>query len=43
LPLLSNFALDIAIRKVKIRKDWNWMEHISSWSLLTMLIYLLKT
>jgi hypothetical protein len=23
LPLLSNFALDIAIRKVKIRKDWN--------------------
>jgi len=30
-------------RHKKIRKDWNWMERISSWYVLTMLIYLVKT
>jgi len=23
----------------RFRKDWNWMEHISSWSILTFLLY----
>jgi hypothetical protein len=35
--LLFNFALDYIIRK-----DQNWMEHISSWSMLTMLICWIK-
>jgi len=26
----------------KIRKDWNWMEHISSWSIL-MTMYCVET
>jgi hypothetical protein len=36
--LLFNFDLEYAKRK-----DWHWMEHISSWSMLTMLIYWAKT
>jgi len=32
-PLFFNFALKYAMRK-KMMRDWNWMEHISSWSLL---------
>jgi len=34
LSLFSNFALEYAIRK-----DWNQLEHISSWSVVTILIY----
>jgi hypothetical protein len=33
LPLLLNFALEYAIRN-----DWKWMKHISSWSVLMMLM-----
>jgi len=29
-------------RSKKIRKDWNLMEHIRSWSMLTMLRYWVK-
>jgi hypothetical protein len=29
LPLLFNSALEYAIRK-----EWNWMEHFNSWSML---------
>jgi hypothetical protein len=39
LPLLFNFALDYAIRKSKkMKMVWNWMGHISYWSMLMMLI-----
>jgi len=30
-------------RSKEIRMDWNWMEHVSSWYMLTMWIYWLKT
>jgi len=32
--LLFNFSLVTVLGKSKrIRRDWNWMEHISSWSM----------
>jgi hypothetical protein len=34
--VLLKFALEYVIRK-----NWNWMEHISSWSMLEMLIHIL--
>jgi hypothetical protein len=42
-PLLLNFALKYTIRKVNVMRDWNWMEHITFWSVLIMLIYWKKT
>jgi len=36
-------ALEYTIRSNKLRKDWNSMEHINSWPMLTMLIYWVKT
>jgi hypothetical protein len=33
----------VSERSKTIRKDWYWMKHISSWSLLTLLIYWVKT
>jgi hypothetical protein len=39
LPLILNFVSECAIRKVHtIRRDWNRMEYINSWSMLMMLI-----
>jgi hypothetical protein len=42
--LLFNLLYNIpSERSKKIRKNWNSMEHISSWSVLTMLICWVKT
>jgi hypothetical protein len=42
--MLFKFALEYTItRSKKTRKDWNWMEHIGSWSILMMIIYWVKT
>jgi hypothetical protein len=30
-------------RSKKIKRDWNWMEHISFWCMLMILIYLVRT
>jgi len=39
LSLPFNFALEYAIRKIqKIRRDLDWMGHISFWSMLMILI-----
>jgi len=38
LSLLISFTLEYGIRK-----DWTWMEHISSWSVLMMLSYWAET
>jgi len=35
---IFNFTLEYPVRKTEEnRKDWNWMKHISSWSMLAML------
>jgi len=39
-PYLFKFALEYAIRRFqKMTKDWNLIEYVSSWSVLTILIY----
>jgi hypothetical protein len=37
LDVLLSFPFNFSL-KFAIRKDWNWIEHISSWFMLTMLI-----
>jgi hypothetical protein len=39
LPMPLDSALGYAIRSVQEnQKEWNWMKHISSWSMTTILI-----
>jgi len=41
---ILNFAFELAIGRTKqTRRHWNWMRRISLWSVLMMLIYLMKT
>jgi len=41
---ILNFAFELAIGRTKqTRRHWYWMRHISLWSVLMMLIYLMKT
>jgi hypothetical protein len=41
--MLYNFALEYTTVKVQENQtNWNWMEHISFWSMMTMLLYWIK-
>jgi len=41
--LLHALKFSVSRRSNKVKKDFDWLEHISSWCMLTMLICWMKT